>query len=96
MPLMDHFYFSMAPVDMNKTSVVSALQKVSLPQLLHVNVLIIVSQFAELHASGQPVTYSKLKKVLGLRGRPKTALTVDQLAMLEEQHDITDMFLWLG
>ena len=43
MPLMDHFYFSMAPVDMNKTSVVSALQKVSPPQLLHVNVLIILS-----------------------------------------------------
>ena len=29
MPLMDHFYFSMAPVDLRKKSVVSALCQVS-------------------------------------------------------------------
>lgn len=28
MPMMDHFYFSMAPVDLNKSSVVTALRQV--------------------------------------------------------------------
>ena len=55
----------------------------------------IILQFAELHASGQLVTYSRLRKVLELKGSPKSVSSVHRLAQLEEQYDIIDIFLWL-
>ena len=39
--------------------------------------------------------YGDLKRLLGLRGQPKRVDSVSQLAKMEEQHDITDIYLWL-
>ena len=48
-----------------------------------------------MYASGQPVVYEHLVKMLGLRGKPGGVSNIGQLAMIEDYHNVTDIYLWL-
>lgn len=52
-------------------------------------------QFAQLYASGELMTFAHLKRLIGLNKTPKKLTSVSQLAKIEQQHSVIDIYLWL-